>query len=39
MIPPSGAQVAQTVYYLGRWVNSRGEQGLWSAVVSAIIAG
>jgi hypothetical protein len=33
------ANIGKVVYYRVRWINSRGEQGPWSKVVSAIVAG
>lgn len=33
------ADVGQTVYYLGRWVTSQGEQGPWSTVIGATVGG
>lgn len=32
-----GGQQGQTVYYMMRWINTRGQHGPWSAVVSAVI--
>ena len=31
--------VGKTIYYRVRWINSKGQQGPWSKVVSAIVAG
>ena len=35
----NGADAGKMVYYWMRWVNTRGEVGPWSAMVSATIGG
>ncbi len=34
-----GQYAGKTVYYRLRWVNTRGEAGPWSSIISAIVAG
>lgn len=34
-----GDKVGKTAYYALRWVNTRGESGPWSAIVSAVVGG
>lgn len=34
-----GTQAGKTVYYWLRWVNTRGEAGPWSSVISANVVG
>lgn len=34
-----GADVGQMAHWIGRWVNTRGEQGPWSDTVSATVVG
>jgi hypothetical protein len=34
-----GSQVGKTAWYRLRWVNTRGEHGPWSSIISAIVVG
>lgn len=35
----SGTDAGKTAYYMLRWVNSKGEKGAWSTIISATIVG
>lgn len=35
----SGEDAGKTAYYMLRWVNSKGEKGAWSTIISATIVG
>ncbi len=34
-----GTDVGQMAHWIGRWVNTRGDQGPWSDTVSATVVG